>query len=539
MSIWQNAGEVMGWMRARRPVWQRLHIREQWMTRKLGRLLVVGLVLSAMVAPATLAGAIDLPTCGDIEYNAADPSHILYPTDVWELKSFYNHALVWTDAPLGDPIPYLNVDLSGMEGPLVVFPDLDALRAAPWSVPGAFQGVRIVGTAGDDVICGLPWTAAVGDLLNGARGLTPRQAPPVWGNVIKGGAGDDTIIAGSPLGGPTPTIDLFFVGGAFNVLVGGPGDDLIAGDPHAFDGVLGGAGADTIYGDGIPTPGPSPYGVDGFMANEMYGGAGADTIIGGYGPDKIGGQGGNDTIWGGAGMDELVGGAGGDAIHGLAPGDESTMDGGNFIAGMGGNDTLTGAGSADEIRGGAGDDTINTGACHAAPSVVCFGFPYDKADGGLGDDTITGGAGSGILYGGPGNDTIHGGSGVDLVYGDAAAPYGPGHPFYGLEGIDTLYGDNDGDELWGGLGADTVYGGLGIDFLYGAYSPSSCASEDDAADTMYGDYGNDYFYGAIGDLDKAIEQYEAGSDDRAFNVEIIPAGNVEHVLYGDAVCVPG
>ena len=495
------------------------------MGKKLGRLLVVALVVSAVMVPATLAGAIDLPTCGDIEYNAADPSHILYPTDVGQLKSFYNHVLVWNDAPdLGEPVPYLNVDLSSFEGPLVVFPDLDALQAAPWNVPGAFQGVRIIGTAGDDVICGLPGMAwAVAGLNSGARGLTPRPAPRILGNVIKGGAGDDTIIAGGLLDGPVPTIDLLLsIGGAFNVLVGGPGDDLIAGDPHSFDGVLGGPGADTIYGDGIPTPGPSPYIVDGIMANELYGGAGADTIIGGYGPDTIGGQGGNDTLSGGAGPDWISGGAGDDYIHGTMPGDEDEVDLGNTLFGVGGNDTILGAGSPDKIRGGAGDDTITTGKTGGDFNV----------DGGLGNDTITGTSMTDTLAGGPGNDTLYGGSGADTLWGDGTAAYDAGSSFYGLEGADTLYGDADSDSLLGGKGADTLYGGLGPDHLMGAYGPDGfCASKDSAVDTMYGGFDGDVYYGGVGDLDKAIENTGEGTD-TAYSVEIIILGNVETVKLG-------
>jgi Ca2+-binding RTX toxin-like protein len=460
------------------------------MSRKLGRLLVVALVVAAVVGPATLSAAIDLPTCGGITYSPGDPSHILYPTDVGAIKQFYDHADVWDEVSPPALINYLNVDLSGMAGPLVVFPDKDALEGLTWA--GKFEAVRIVGTSGDDIICGYSNTA-----------LT------VWGSVVKGAQGNDTIYGG--------TAD-----DSFNVLVGGPGNDMIVGLPGTFDGVLGGAGADVIYG-AKTTAGPYPY-ISAY-GDDLFGGAGGDTIVGGGGDDFVGGQGGDDTLMGDLGADKIVGGAGADMIYGVVSGSyENTDDGGNFLIGMAGNDTIIGGGGGDLIRGGAGDDTIkgNSGPNHI--------------DGGLGNDSITGGVDSDWLYGGPGNDTIHGGSGPDLLFGDAGAPYGPGHPFYGLEGVDSLYGDNDSDVMFGGLGADTLYGGLGDDMLLGAYSPSACASEDDAADTMYGDYGDDWFYGAVGDLDSAYEQYEAGSDDYSFNVDIIPMGNVEHVLFGPGVC---
>jgi len=458
------------------------------MSRKLGRLLVVALVVAAVVGPATVSAAIDLPTCGGITYDPTNPSHILYPTDAGAIKEFFDHVDVWTDNKPYGYLDYLNVDLSGMAGPLVVFPDRDALTSATWATK--FDAVRIVGTSGDDVICGY------GD------------------TVVRGGAGNDTIAGG------TEAAD-------FNVLAGGPGNDIILGDPEAFDGVLGGAGADVIYG-AKTSAGPYPY-VD--NGDELYGGAGADTIFGGTGADYIGGQGGDDTIYGGAGSDEIVGGAGNDVIYGvLSGGYEDDADGGNELAGMAGDDTIVGGGSGDEIGGGAGKDTIrgNSGS--------------DLIDGGLGDDTITGGVDADFLYGGPGSDTVYGGSGDDQVFGDGGAPYAPGHSFYGLEGTDTIYGDNDDDFLFGGLGADTLYGGLGIDELSGGYTfdTATCASKDYAADIMYGGYGSDRFFGAVGDLDRAYEDYEAQTFplvDTANNVDIIPMGNVELVFYGPTVCV--
>jgi Ca2+-binding RTX toxin-like protein len=452
------------------------------MTRKLGRLLVVALVVAAVVGPATLSAAIDLPTCGGITYDPSNPSHVLYPTDAGAIKQFYDHMDVWDDSTPYALINYLNVDLSGMAGPLVVFPDKDALEGLTWA--GKFEAVRIVGTSADDIICGYSNTA-----------LT------VWGSVVKGAQGNDTIYGGA-------------ADGSYNVLVGGPGNDTIVGLPNTFDGVLGGAGADVIKG-AATTAGPYPY-AD--VADELYGGAGGDTIVGGSGGNYIGGQGGDDTIWGGFGDDYVVGGAGNDVIYGTMPGYEGTADGGNFLAGLGGNDTIIGAGGSDEIRGGAGDDTINTGKNSG-----------DTADGGLGNDTITvGSGGAGWLIGGPGNDTLYGGSYDDYLFGDwTGSAYPASHPFYGLEGVDTLYGGSGNDELFGGPGADTLYGGFGNDDLFGA---DTCG-RDYAADTMYGDYGNDTYYGGLGDLDKAVEQYEAMSTDVAFAVDVILTGNIEVINF--------
>jgi len=179
------------------------------MTRKLGRLIVVVLVVAVLAAPATLAAAgpfAALPVCGGITYDPAKDSHVLYPTDAGALGEFFSHTSVWEKAPA--PIPkamYLSVDLSDRTGPLVVFPDIAELAKPQWA--GRFPGgVRITGTAGDDVICGLAG----------------------YDNVINGRRGNDSIYAGG----------LFF-----NVLVGGPGNDRIVGAQGVIDGVLGGAGA--------------------------------------------------------------------------------------------------------------------------------------------------------------------------------------------------------------------------------------------------------------------------------------------------------
>jgi len=83
-----------------------------------------------------------------IIYNPENPSHILYPGDAGTFKQFYNAQLVW-NGTYGEPTyAYFNVDLSGMEGPLVVFPD-----AAAMALTGALA-VRIVGTSAGDTICG-------------------------------------------------------------------------------------------------------------------------------------------------------------------------------------------------------------------------------------------------------------------------------------------------------------------------------------------------------------------------------------------------
>lgn len=453
------------------------------MTRKLGWALVTMLIVAVLAAAAPVASGAALLVCGTVEYDPANPAHVLYPTDVGEIRRFLDHERLWLDTGSIE-INYLNVDLRDMAGPLVVFPDPSELEGG-WA--GLFESVRIVGTAGDDVICGF------GD------------------SVVKGNRGNDILYGGS-------------APGSFNVLVGGPGNDTIVGFPGTFEGVLGGAGADTVYGAKAAAI-PTPY-AD--LGDELYGGTGNDVIVGGSGTDLIVGQRGDDTLSGGPGIDEIIGGSGRDVIYGLAIRSETIDDGGNRLFGWGGNDTIVGAGGEDLIRGGAGNDLIMTGGGDESMDAGQW-YP----DGGAGDDIIYGGDGRQDLAGGPGSDTLYGGRGNDELFGDGVAAYASGDPFYRLEGNDTLRGEDGNDVLHGGRGVDTMYGGAGSDQLYGAYG--GCPSGDDVADRMFGGADSDRFYGEAGDLDSATEYLLEGGDDRAFGIEVIPAGNVEYV-YG--ACVP-
>lgn len=75
--------------------------------------------------------------------------------------------------------------------------------------------------------------------------------------------------------------------------------------------------------------------------NELYGGAGNDTIKGNKGDDYLDGGIGNDKLYGGAGHDYLVGGEGDDLLKGDA-----------------GDDVLIGGTGTDTLQGGKGKDTF-------------------------------------------------------------------------------------------------------------------------------------------------------------------------------------
>lgn len=87
--------------------------------------------------------------------------------------------------------------------------------------------------------------------------------------------------------------------------------------------------------------------------NELYGGAGNDTIKGNKGDDELYGGTGNDKLYGGAGDDYLVGGEGDDKLYGGA--------GHDYLVGGEGNDLLKGDAGDDVLIGGTGTDTLQGG----------------------------------------------------------------------------------------------------------------------------------------------------------------------------------
>jgi Ca2+-binding RTX toxin-like protein len=123
--------------------------------------------------------------------------------------------------------------------------------------------------------------------------------------------------------------------------------------------------------------------------DEIYGGAGIDTISSGNAADKIYGQAGNDILNGGSQNDLIFGGSGDDLIDG-------------------------GEGS-DEIYGGSGNDQINGGS--------------------NGTDILIGGYGQDVLTGGNGNDIFKYLSTLDS--GDTIADFTPNGDIIDLTAIDA------------------------------------------------------------------------------------------------------
>ena len=388
------------------------------------------------------------------------------------------------------------------------------------------------GGKGDDVLMG----GADSDYLEGGFGA----------DVIDGGDGFD--IAGYELSDAGVTIDLatgtaqgghaegdtltgieFIVGSSyadrltgdarFNILLGGPGADML-------DGGEGFAQANYYYSDagvtvnlatgtaqGGHAEGDTLTGIVQVAGSFLH----ADHITGDDGGNNLSGFGGNDTLEGGAGSDflrggpgadMLIGGAGddtarylgsdvgvtvnlatgtaqgghaeGDTLTGIEAVDGSVHanhltgdDGNNYIVGREGNDTLAGAAGDDYLYGGAGADMLDGGE---GDDELDGAAGDDELDGGAGDDTLYGGAGADMLDGGEGDDSAnYGGSDagvtVNLATGTGQGGDAVGDALTGFENVDGsdhadhLTGDDRDNGLHGGAGADTLDGGEGDDHV--------------------------------------------------------------------------
>lgn len=219
-----------------------------------------------------------------------------------------------------------------------------------------------------------------------------------------------------------------FVGGQYQPLQLGDGDDVASGSPLA-DGVDGGPGNDWLAGGAGP--------------DVMVGGEGRDALLGEEGDDDLSGDG-EDILRGGPGNDTLreageqYGDEGADILR--APGSGALLVGGD------GNDRLFGGAGDDSLRGDAGEDRLQAGA------------GADVLEGGDDDDILLGEAGADHLLGGAGRDSLNGGTGADQLEGGTEDD-----ELLGDEGDDVLAGDAGNDWLVGEQGLDTLLGGDGDD----------------------------------------------------------------------------
>ena len=264
------------------------------------------------------------------------------------------------------------------------------------------------------------------------------------GDTLDGGTGSDTLFGGSeqwqlgdihPLVRDTARYDWAVSSvtatlAMFEIVVAGDGTDSV----FDIENVWAGAGADTLYGDAAD--------------NELRGGAGADVLSGGAG---------DDTLWGQSGTDVLDGGEG--------------------------SDTAMFSEKTTPVRVDLASELVTyVGQTWANETLALI----ESAVGGSGNDTLLGNAGSNVLRGGPGIDRIDGRGGldtvsfasesgavlIDLVAQRAGAIGGTVRDMLvsienarGGAGNDSLVGTAGANVLDGGNGADTLRGGAGNDSL--------------------------------------------------------------------------
>lgn len=449
-----------------------------------------------------------------------------------------------------------NVEVTGVAISNAVVAEYDNRSAATLEVtlsegadtvttnPAATGPIHYQGRGGADSI-----TGGLGDdILDGGAGE----------DTLDGGDGIDTAVYGDKTASVVVTLDgendaTVFVGGVaedtirnIENVVGGSGDDTLAGDAH--DNVFtGGAGSDTISGGG---------GTD--TARYTSALTLADVVSSGGGwsvTDKLGGV---DTLSGirivehAAGRFILFGNGGfatleeaiayatrpGDTVVFATPpaaGENVAVDvpdpgtdlnvslpyDANFHITIQGNhnNTITTGGGNDIIVTGSGNDVIETGAGN------------DYVDAGDGDDEIHGGEGAGddVYEGGPGNNTVvypstslgvlvdlraidrseqavagaEGPGGAPDTIGELlVAALGAGHAddpvgyAEGLEiGTDVLINIQNAA---GGAGDDTLIGNDNDNILDGAGGDDAITGNG-GADTLTGGTGTDEVYGGDGD----------------------------------------
>lgn len=293
------------------------------------------------------------------------------------------------------------------------------------------------------------------------------KAPSHLGNILKGGAGNDTLIGGEDFfthssGQIVKRSQLF----GRDILDGGAGQDVIdakggsdkiTGSPGG-DVIDGGAGNDKLFYD------KSNAGITMDFSTATYD---DDVYVSGF----TGGYAEGDKI---RNIESITGTSHDDTIT-FQHADSSKLPDINEFNLLAGDDTFAGSQAFETVFSGAGDDTIRThggnDAVHleGGNNLVYLGDGIDdlfvdnndtslnevnRAYGEAGDDNFRGG-----------NNTIdhfYGGSGKDIINGFANNDF-----LYGGDGDDRLIGGKGNDTLDGGAGTDTLELASGKDIITG------------------------------------------------------------------------
>lgn len=388
---------------------------------------------------------------------------------------------------------------------------------------GADQGVdtlvgvgRVIGSAYSDTLS----SPSSGTVLFGGGGADS-MIGGAGDAVMYGETGDDTMDVSAAataniFGGDGNDVILLKASGQWGTSSGGAGNDLVRNATNAF----GDDGADTITGAYLPA---SPYGA------VLYGDAGDDSLVG---TDRA------DQLYGGAGHNTIIGGGGGDTIHLYRPG-EPTDYRDDIVEEAGGRNFLELGGgvygavaTVDMGAGTAHIDVVSGGSVQRIADIHFSGIVaiqdstgVDSILGSAGNDEIWAGDGQNTLFGGDGNDLIVGGSGHNQVNGNKGDDSitgrsnvgdwllgGQGNDLIGAQsgsniingnmGNDSLHGANSGDTLRGGQGDDLIGGGSGKDWITG----------DLGNNTLTGGGGADIFHAGAGH--DVVTDFNPGEGDR-------------------------
>jgi hypothetical protein len=236
---------------------------------------------------------------------------------------------------------------------------------------------------------------------------------------VKGGGGDDTLIAG-PIAAFVPCAAVC-LGVGSQTFEGGPGDDIVYGE-RGNDILRGNGGSDRLYG--------------GIGDDLLEGGPGNDLLAGGFGADTIDGQEGDDYVRGDGTIDHIHDtGGGSDTLSyasGVTPGfgagigtgavgfpsDPAPPEGATHERGVFLNLSAGGLNGNNGIAGeGGGVDEVEQGAFEAI-----VGTPFsDYIVGGVVGETIYGGGGADVIAGNGGDDHLLGGADGDFLDGETGA----------------------------------------------------------------------------------------------------------------------
>lgn len=257
--------------------------------------------------------------------------------------------------------------------------------------------------------------ARVGDTVYGTPCSDVIVAPASVEDV-KGGAGNDTIVA-APLTASSPCPESCrFLGVGSQTFEGGPGNDVVFGE-RGNDTLLGGAGDDQLFG--------------GIGDDLLLGGPGNDRLVGGFGADSINGEEGDDYVRGDSTIDRIFDTGGGtDTLSystGITPGfgDAVSIPGFPPKGGERGLDLELGTPGQNADDGvaplGGGVDEVEVGAFE-----TIIGTPFsDYIEGTAAGESIYGGGGADALVGGGGGDQLEGGADGDCETEGAASECEP------------------------------------------------------------------------------------------------------------------